>query len=124
MWRSYQQKIDRQEIYKEIIKMLPGVGMVGGLDYSSNNLLYRNTWSELGLRATYNLFNLVQGPRALAVDNAAVELDNQRRLALSVAVLSQVNLSVQEYANALDSLAHSRSGRMRWASRSARWPTT
>ncbi len=100
----YQQQIDRQEIYKEIIKMLPGVGLVSGLDYNSNNLLFKNTWSELGLRASFNLFNMVQGPRALAVDNAAVELDNQRRLALSVAVLSQVNLSVQGYANALDSL--------------------
>jgi outer membrane protein TolC len=98
----YQQKIDRQDIYKEIIKMLPGVGILSGLNYDSNNLLYRNAWSELGLRATFNLFNLIQGPLAIAVAKQSVELDDQRRLALSVALLGQVNLSVQEYANALD----------------------
>jgi outer membrane protein TolC len=101
---AYQQKIDRQDTYKEIIKMMPGVGMVGGFNYDSNNLLYRNVWSQLGLRASFNLFNLIQGPLAINVAKESVELDEQRRLALSVAVLSQVNLSVQEYANALASL--------------------
>jgi hypothetical protein len=100
---TYQQKIDRQEIYKEIVKMLPGVGMVGGLNYSSDNLLFNNTWGEIGLRATFNLFNLIQGPRAIASAEQAVDLDEQRRLALSVAVLSQINLSVEDYANSLDS---------------------
>jgi outer membrane protein TolC len=100
---TYQQKIDRQEIYKEILKMLPGVGMVGGLNYNSDNLLFNNTWGEVGLRATFNLFNLIQGPRAIASAEQAVDLDEQRRLALSVAVLSQINLSVEDYANALDS---------------------
>jgi outer membrane protein TolC len=99
---AYQQKIDRQDVYKEILKMLPGVGILSGLNYDSNNLLYRNTWSELGLRATLNLFNLIAGPRAIAVARQSVEVDEQRRLALSVALLGQVNLSVQEYANALD----------------------
>ena len=44
---------------------------------------------------------MVQGPRAIAVAKQSVEQDDQRRLALSVAMLGQVNLSVQEYANAL-----------------------
>ena len=98
---AYQQKVDRQDIYKEIVKMMPGVGILGGFNYDSNNLLYQNVWSELGLRATFNLFNMVQGPRAIAVAKQSVEQDDQRRLALSVAMLGQVNLSVQEYANAL-----------------------
>jgi len=105
---SYQQKIDRQDIYKEILKMLPGVGILTGLNYDSNNLLYRNIWGELGVRATFNLFNLVKGPRAIAVAQQEVALDEQRRLALSVAVLSQINLSIQEYANALDNYGTAR----------------
>jgi outer membrane protein TolC len=99
----YQQKIDRQDVYKEIIKMLPGVGVLGGLNYDSNNLLYNNFWSQLGVRATFNLFNLIQGPLAISVAKQSVELDEQRRLALSVALVGQVNLSVQEYVNALSS---------------------
>ena len=83
--------------------MLPGVGIVSGLNYNSNNLLYQNTWSEIGIRATFNLFNMIQGPLAIKVATGAVELSEQRRLALSVAVLSQVNLAVQDYANSLSS---------------------
>ncbi len=99
---SYQQRIDRQDIYKEILKMMPGVGVLGSLNYDSNDLLYKKTWGELGVRATFNLFNLVQGPRAIAVAQKSVEIDDQRRVALAVALLTQINLSVQEYANALD----------------------
>lgn len=99
---AYQQKIDRQDIYKEIIKMLPGFGILGGLNYNSNPLLYTNAWSAIGVRATYNLFSMIQGPLAISVAKQAVELAEQRRIALSVAILSQINLAVQEYGNALD----------------------
>jgi outer membrane protein TolC len=100
---AYQQKIDQQDVYKEILKMLPGIGIISGFNYNSNNLLFYNTWGEISVRATFNLFNFVQGPKAIAVAKDAVDLSNQRRIALSVAVLSQINLAVQEYANALDS---------------------
>jgi outer membrane protein TolC len=99
---AYQQKIARQDVYKEAVKMLPGVSIISGFEYNSNNLLYVNTWSELGLRATFNLFNMIQGPLAIAAARQAEGLSTQRRIALSVAVLSQINLSVTDYANALE----------------------
>ena len=99
---AYQQKIDRQDIYKEILKMLPGVGFLGGLNYNSNNLLYTNTWGAIGVRATINLFNMIQGPLAIAIAKQATDLSEERRIALSVAILSQINLAVLEYGNALD----------------------
>ena len=101
---AYQKKIDQQDVYKEILKMLPGIGMIGGFNYNSNTLLYTNTWGEIGIRATFNLFNMIQGPRAIAVAKQAVDLAEERRIALSVAILSQINLAVQEYANSLDTL--------------------
>lgn len=99
---AYQKKIDQQDVYKEILKMLPGIGIIGGFNYNSNSLLYTNTWGEIGIRATFNLFNVIQGPRAIAVANQAVDLSEQRRIALSVAILSQINLAIQEYANSFD----------------------
>ena len=99
---AYQQKIDRQDVYKEIVKMLPGFGILGGLNYNSNSLLYTNAWSAIGVRATYNLFSVIQGPLAISVAKQAVQLAEDRRVALSVAILSQINLAVLDYANALD----------------------
>jgi outer membrane protein TolC len=101
---AYQEKIDRQDIYKEIIKMMPGIGILGSLNYDSNNLLYKNTWSEFGVRATYNLVSLIEGPQAIKAAETSVEVSKARRRALAVAVLTQVNLGVQEYLGALEDL--------------------
>jgi outer membrane protein TolC len=99
---AYQEKIDKQDVYKEIIKMMPGVGILGSINYDSNRYLYNPTWGQLGIQASYNLVNLIEGPKAIAAARTAVEVAKARRLALSVAVLTQVNLSYQEYQVALD----------------------
>ena len=82
---AYQQKVARQDVYKEAIKMLPGVGLIAGFNYNSNNLLFVNTWGELGVRASFNLFNMIQGPIAISAAKQAEALAVQRRIALSVA---------------------------------------
>jgi outer membrane protein TolC len=102
---AYQEKIDRQDIYKEIVKMMPGIGILGGLNYDSDRLLYNHSWADFGVRATFNLMNLIQGPQALAAANAAVDVSKARRLALGVAVLTQFNIGYREYVAALDDLA-------------------
>ena len=101
---AYEEKIDRQDIYKEIINMLPGIGLLGSLSYDNNRLLYNSVWGEMGLRASYNLISLIEGPKAIQVAKSAVEVAKTRRLALAVAVLTQINLSVQDYQNAVDEL--------------------
>lgn len=102
---AYQEKIDRQDIYKEIIKMMPGVGILGGLNYDSDKLLYNHTWADFGLHATYNLVSLIQGPQAIAAARAAVDVAKARRLAMGVAILSQCNIGYREYRAALEDLA-------------------
>lgn len=101
---AYQEKIDQQDVYKEIVKMLPGVGVLGSLNYDSNRYLYNPNWAQLGVNATFNLVNLIEGPKAIAAAKTSVEVSRQRRLALSVAVLTQVNLSYQEYLAAAEDL--------------------
>jgi len=101
---AYQERIDRQDVYKEILKMVPGIGLLAQGNYDSNKYLFNNTWGELGVRATFNLINLINGPKAIAAARTGVEVDHLRRLGLSVALLTQVNLSYQQYLNALDDL--------------------
>jgi outer membrane protein TolC len=101
---AYEEKIDQQDVYKEIIKMLPGVGVLGSLNYDSNKYLYNPHWAQLGVNATFNLVNLVEGPKAISAAKESVEVSRHRRLALSVAVLTQVNLAYQQYLTAVDDL--------------------
>ncbi|WP_246377015.1 TolC family protein [Gluconacetobacter aggeris] len=104
----YQQQIDRQDVYKEILKMMPGIGAIGNGNFDSNSLLVHNIWGQIGVRGTINLMNLVQGPRAIAMAKSNIKLSETRRLALSIAVLTQVNLSAQHYRTALDGLKTAR----------------
>lgn len=101
---AYQEKISRQDIYKEMIKMMPAIGILGSLNYDSNKYLTNNTWGELGVRATVNLVGIIQGPQAIKMARASVDVAHARRLALSVAVLTQVNMGFQNYLNSLDNL--------------------
>ena len=106
---AYQEKVERDEAWKEIIRMIPGIGMIAGGDYDSNRLLSHNLWGEIGIRATWNLMSLIQGPRALAVAKTSREVAHQRRIALAAAVISQVNLARQNLQLSVESL-HSAEG--------------
>lgn len=101
---AYQEKIDQQDVYKEIVKMMPGVGVLGSLNYDTNKYLYNPSWAQLGVNATFNLVSLINGPKAISAAKQSVEISRERRLALSVAVLTQVNLAYQDYLTSVDDL--------------------
>ncbi|GBR10096.1 TolC family protein [Asaia siamensis] len=105
---SYQQKISRQDIYAQIVRMSPGVGALGSENYDTNKLLYNNVWGQVGVRATFNLMNLIRGPRAIAVAHSAIDASRARQMALSVSLIAETNLSAQQYLNSLDMLASAR----------------
>lgn len=101
---AYKQRVDRQDVYKEILKMMPGVGFLANFNYDSNKYLYNNTWGSIGVQAGFNVANIIKGPRAIAAAEEAVEVGKTRQLALSVAVLSQINLAYANYANAIEDM--------------------
>ncbi|WP_081380432.1 TolC family protein [Novacetimonas hansenii] len=105
---AYQQKIDKQDVYKEIIRVLPGIGGIGNLNFDSNSLLYHNYWGQIGVHATYNLMNLVRAPAEFSKAHGAIAVSQLRRLALSVSTLAEIHLSDQQYINALDMLRTAR----------------
>jgi multidrug efflux system outer membrane protein len=100
---AYQQRIDRQGVYREILRMFPGVSLVASTNYDSNSFLTFNQWNELGLRATFNLMGLIQQPSAIAAAEAQETVSKTRRLALSVAVMTQVNIGYRQYQQAIES---------------------
>ena len=105
---AYKERIDRQDVYKEILKMMPGFGILANFNYDSNRYLYNNTWGSVGVQAGFNVANIIRGPRSIAAAKEAVEVSKTRRLALSVAVLSQINLAYQSYVSALEDMRTSR----------------
>ena len=98
---AYQERIDRQNIKKEIIRVFPGVSLLGSKNVDSNKLLKFQNWTELGLRASWNLIGVLQAPTAIKNAEVQVDIDKMRRLALTAAVLSQVTISYGEYQQAV-----------------------
>lgn len=105
MEEHYQARISTLEVKKAMLEMLPGLEFNLGSRYNSNNLLWENSWSEAGVNISWNLFNILKGPASKRVAESQVKLDDARRLALSMAVITQVHLAHQRYQIALSNFA-------------------
>jgi outer membrane protein TolC len=99
---AYQERVDRQNIKKEIIRIFPGVSILGSKNFDANKYLKFQSWTEVGTRATWNLINVLQAPTAIKNAKTQVEIDQMRRLALTAAVLAQVTISYGEYQQATE----------------------
>ena len=105
---AYQERIDKAEVHKEILRMLPGVSLTAGYNYDSNRFLVHETWSEVGARATMSLLNLITGPMQIQAAETKVDVTRTRRLAQTVAALVQINLAYHQYRQALDDYQYSK----------------
>jgi outer membrane protein, multidrug efflux system len=99
----YQERISRADVWKEMLKVLPGLTIPIGLNFDSNSFLINNFWMEAGARTTVNLVNLIAAPKIWDSAQTQVEVARTRRKALSVAAVVQINVGYQQYLKALDS---------------------
>jgi outer membrane protein TolC len=83
------------EVKKAVRRMLPGIELSLGAEYNSNSFLYHDNWYYAGLKLSWNLFGLFSGQKEEA--EAHSDLADARRMALSMAILSQVWVSYQRY---------------------------
>jgi len=97
MEADYNKRISVNETRKAILRMLPGIEISAGWHYDSNSFLVWNNWLEGGARVAWNLINLINGPIQLQVANAQTEIALTNRLALSMAVLTQVHLAYYDF---------------------------
>ncbi|MFD2264143.1 TolC family protein [Lacibacterium aquatile] len=93
----YQARIGQNESYATILSLLPGLDLNASHNFESGNLLLNNSWNEIGARASLNLFRLASLPSAMRLNESREEVDAARRKALSVAVVTQVNLAIQSH---------------------------
>ena len=87
-----QREINVMECKKVILMMFPNVKLYADWTHSSNKYLYHKSWTELGIRAAYNLLLLPHQIARHAAYTRQVEADTMRRYAQSVAVMAQVRL--------------------------------
>lgn len=96
---QYQERISVQETRKAIARLFPGVEFDAGTYYNSNKYLVNNDWNAAGVRVSWNLLNLLNIDNTRAAAKAQVDVARSQRLALNMAVLTQVHVSYRDYLN-------------------------
>lgn len=94
---SYNQRISADETWRTLLKLLPGIDLNASLRYDSNSYLLNQRWADYGARISWNLINLISAPDTKSYADAQEELVAFRRQALSMAVLSQVRVSMLQF---------------------------
>lgn len=102
---SYQARVDRDEAVKTVISLFPAVKIAYDLQYDPSKFLVNNAWGSFAPQVSWSLINLVQGPARIAQSEAVERVGGARKLALTAAVLTQVNVSVLQFRDSADEFA-------------------
>jgi len=98
---DYRKRVDALEVRKAILRMLPGIEINAGYQHDSNTFLFNNSWGSASEAITWNIFQIFSGPAAIRAARTQLDVGDSRRLALSMAVVTQVHLAYQRYRLAL-----------------------
>lgn len=99
---DFRKRISADEARKQILSVLPGITLSYGRQYDSNRFLFNNSWSEGGLSLAWNLMRLVSIPAMKDMQAYQAKTDEARRMALSMAILTQTRVGVERYRMTLE----------------------
>jgi outer membrane protein TolC len=94
---DYKARSGVYESRKQLLSLFPNLSLNVGPAYDSNEYLYNDNWVEGAARISWNLLRLAAAPSIRRTNEARQETDETRRLALSMAVLTQVRVAVERY---------------------------
>ena len=90
---AYNTRINNKEAEAALIEMLPGVSLQAAPNWNSNEFLFNNHWLSWGAKASWNLIKVFNYPARRAVVRAKDDLLDQRALAVTMAIMTQVHVS-------------------------------
>ncbi len=93
----YRKRVTATDIKIAKAQVWPNLGIEAGPVYDSNKYLFNNNWAEVGLRLSINLIRLLQWPALDEAQQNQEKTDDMRRIALSMAILTQVHVGKQRY---------------------------
>ncbi|MCB1519000.1 MAG: TolC family protein [Hyphomicrobiaceae bacterium] len=97
---QYQKRINEHEAHAALLEMLPGLSLVAGGNYDSNDFLLNNNWVNWGAKAGWNLLKVFSYPARRDVIEEQDTMFETRSLAVTMAIMTQVYVSRVRYAHA------------------------
>ena len=105
---DYQSRIALNEIKKARLKMIPGVELFTGVNHNDNSFLLNDVWAASGFRLTWNLLNLFTGNKEAEIAKSSKEIGDLRRMALSMGVLTQVEMAMHSLSQSREEFSIAR----------------
>ncbi len=93
----YRKRVNENDLKIAKAQLWPNVSLDFGYKYDSNKFLYNSHWTETGLQVSMNLLRLLQLPSLNAAAESQEKTDDMRRVALSMAILTQVRVGTLRY---------------------------
>lgn len=100
----YRKRITENDIKAAKLLLWPNLSTDMGWQYDSNRFNYNSNWTDVGVRLSWNILKLTQYPALERAQQNQNKTDDMRRMALSMAVLTQVRVGVQRYGLSLAEL--------------------
>ena len=94
---AYQGRIVVDESRKSLLKLFPGISLGASRKRDNNAFTLNKDWYETSVRVTGNLLGLLSIPDQLAYNRTNEQVMEIKRLALRMALLSQVHVSWRQY---------------------------
>ena len=94
---DYRKRITQIDAKKAFLKLFPNLNFTAGYYRDENRFLVNRDWEEVGVDLSWNLLGILNASAEKRFHEAAVDVADARRVALSMAVMTQVYLSVSRY---------------------------
>lgn len=94
---DYQERIDLAETKKAVLRLLPGIEFAAGEHWDENRFLVNKNWTDGGISLAWNLLGLLSVNQVMDTAERQVEVTRTQRLALNMAVLSQVEIAYRDF---------------------------
>ena len=94
---DYRKRVTQLEVKKTILKMFPQLTFSTGYYRNENQFLINDDWTEIGADLSWDLLGILNANAERRFQKASVDVDDARRVALSLAVITQVYLGVSRY---------------------------
>ncbi len=94
---AYKARISESEAKKGLLALVPNLNLSLDRSYDSNRFLVNNAWNTAGLSAAMNLVKIFSLPALRSSAEAQKQLDDTRRLATAVAVITQTRVAAVRF---------------------------
>lgn len=95
---AYKTRVNESEARKSVLALFPNLNLDVSSNYDSNRFLVNNAWTSVGLSVAFNLVKAFSLPAVQRSAEAQRRLDERKRLAMAMAVMTQTRIAAVRYS--------------------------